>query len=219
MSSSLSQTLSCGHCANISPMKIIGHVYKPEHDLGSDDEPPTDQGTTYLILECPACKLDNIVSNYWHEYMDSEDVTYKVLYPISKSNIPVGLPSQIESTLAAAEKVKTIDVNAYVILLRRLLELVCIDRKAKSGTLAQMLTDLAAKGEIPDKLVLVATGLKNFGNIGAHAGMGELTNKEIPIVKALTLAILEYIYSAPFLANQAEAKLKDIKLNGNKANR
>lgn len=114
-------------------------------------------------------------------------------------------------TYKAAEKVKTIDVNAYVILLRRLLELVCHDRKASGNTLAQMLSDLAAKGEIPDKLVRVAKGLKDFGNMGAHVSIGELSPKEIPIVKALCTAILEYIYSAPYLANTAESKLTAIK--------
>ena len=74
-----------------------------------------------------------------------------------------------------------------------------------------MLQDLANKNEIPNKLVDVAKGLKDFGNIGAHAGIGELTKKEIPIVEMLTRAILEYIYTAPYLATLAENKLKSIK--------
>ncbi|MEP7168010.1 MAG: DUF4145 domain-containing protein, partial [Bacteroidota bacterium] len=100
---------------------------------------------------------------------------------------------------------------AYVILLRRLLELICIDRSAKKNTLALMLKDLSDKGEIPDKLVKVAMGLKDFGNIGAHAGIGELSENEIPIVTALCTAILEYTYSAPHLATLAETKLNSIK--------
>lgn len=79
------------------------------------------------------------------------------------------------------------------------------------GTLASMLKELADKNEIPQKLVKIASGLKDFGNIGAHAGSGELTQKEIPIVNALCIAILEYIYSAPYLATIAEDKLNSIK--------
>lgn len=77
--------------------------------------------------------------------------------------------------------------------------------------MAAKVKDLASKGDIPNNLVKVALGLKNFGNIGAHAGIGELSTKEIPIAEALCKAILEYIYSAPYLANLAEAKLKAIK--------
>jgi hypothetical protein len=125
--------------------------------------------------------------------------------------VPIGLPENILKAFKAAEKIKTIDVNAYVILLRRLLELVCLDRSARGNTLAAMLADLSSRREIPDKLVNVAKGLKDFGNIGAHARIGELSENEIPIVTALCTAILEYIYSAPHLATIAELKLKAIK--------
>lgn len=74
-----------------------------------------------------------------------------------------------------------------------------------------MLRELADKKEIPEKLVDVADGLRNFGNIGAHAGSGELGKNEIPIVQALAIAILEYLFSAPHLANVAESKLKSIR--------
>jgi len=212
----LSKTISCGHCSNISAMEIIGQVFEnlTEDYIDPKYGPPPENGNYYAVLICPACKKENIVKYHWHDFMESDDeITYNVLYPLNK-NIPLGLPDKIKSTFQAAEKVKTIDVNAYAILMRRLLELVCIDRKAKGSTLAIMLKELSDKNEIPEKLVDVAKGLKNFGNIGAHAGIGELSEKEIPIVNALTKAILEYIYSAPFLATLAETKLDAIKTKG-----
>jgi hypothetical protein len=207
-----SKTITCGHCNNISKMEIIGSI----GDLIDEVDPENghvmgQHGTYYDVLKCPACDKPNIVCYGWYDGIESEDeVNYEFLYPLDKS-IPLGLPSNILSTYMAAEKVKTIDVNAYAILMRRILELICIDRKATRNTLALMLKDLADKNEIPDKLVKVANGLKNFGNIGAHAGIGELSKKEIPIVHALTKAILEYIYSAPYLATLAENMLKSIK--------
>ncbi|WP_460514554.1 DUF4145 domain-containing protein [Cyclobacterium sediminis] len=211
MPDNLSKLVSCGHCNNISHMKIIGNVNDTESDVDPEYGPIGEWGTTYSVLECPACNKPNIVSYEWHDGMESEDeITYKTLFPLDK-NIPIGLPEKIKKAFQAANKIKTVDVNAYVILLRRLLELVCIDRNAKGKTLALMLKDLADKNEIPEKLVNVAKGLKDFGNIGAHAGIGELSEKEIPIVTALSTAILEYVYSAPYLATLAEDKLKTIK--------
>ena len=184
-----SKTITCGHCSNISKMEIIGSVGDLEDDIDPEDGPIGQYGTYYDILRCPACKKTNIVSYGWHDGMESDnEIYYEFLYPIDKT-VPIGLPPSILSTYKAAEKVKTIDVNAYAILMRRLLELVCIDRKAVGKTLTLMLQDLASKGEIPDKLVDVASGLRNFGNIGAHAGSGDLSENEIPIVKALTKAI------------------------------
>ena len=192
-------------------MRIIGSVSDTHEDFDPQYGPSGEYGTIYSVLECPACKKVNIVCYSWHEGIESDDeVTYEILYPEDK-NTPIGLPSNILKAYSAAEKVKTIDVNAYAILLRRLLELVCIDRNANGQTLALMLKDLANRGEIPDKLVNVAKGLKDFGNVGAHAAIGELSESEIPIVATLSTAILEYIYSAPHLAAIAEAKLYAIK--------
>ena len=147
----------------------------------------------------------------WHDGMhNAQETSYDFLYP-QNASYPIGLPEKILKAFKSAEKVKSIDFNAYAILTRRLLELVCLDRNATGKTLATMLKDLASKNEIPDKLVKVASGLKDFGNIGAHAGSGELTEKEVPIVNALCMAILEYVYSAPYLVTIAEDKLKEIK--------
>ncbi len=208
---SLSKLISCRHCGNISKMEIIGNV-NDDH-IYEDEEygPMTDSATIYSVLRCPACIKINIVTYDWHDGIESDDeISYEFLYP-KNSTFPIGLPENILTAFKAAEKVKSIDVNAYAILMRRLLELVCLDRNAKVGTLAVMLKELADKNEIPIKLVKVATGLKDFGNIGAHAGSGELTEKEIPIVNALCSAILEYVYSAPHLATIAENKLITIK--------
>lgn len=206
----LSKTTSCGHCGNIAPMEVKGSVGDIVSE-GDDDHGYWEYGTYYGILKCPACHKVNIVAYGWHDGMESDDeISYELLYP-NNEGMPIGLPDEVASTYLAAEKVKNIDVNAYAILMRRLLEQVCLDRSANGSSLASMLGDLAAKGEIPVKLVDVAKGLRHFGNIGAHAGSGNLSEREIPIVRALTKAILEYIYSAPHLADIAEKKLQQIK--------
>ena len=100
-------------------------------------------------------------------------------------------------------------------LLGRLLELVCQDRNASGKYLGTRLKDLASKGEIPDKLVGVADGLKNLRNVGAHPTLGELTVSELPIMDSLCRAILEYVYSAPFIAQQAETRFNQLKKTSN----
>lgn len=207
----LSKLISCRHCGNISKMEILGNAQDDHTYIDPEYGSMTESGTIYSVLKCPACKKANIVSYDWNDGIESEDeISYDFLFPMN-SNYPIGLPEKILKAYKAAEKVKTIDVNAYAILMRRLLELVCLDRNASVGTLAVMLKELSDKNEIPEKLVKVAKGLKDFGNIGAHAGSGELTEKEIPIVNALSSAILEYVYSAPYLATIAEKKLTSIK--------
>lgn len=178
---------------------------------GGDDMGYWEHGDIYRLLKCPNCRKVNITTYSWHDAMDEDDViTEKTIYP-QHQDFPVGLPDKILGSLTSAEKVKPIDVHAYALLLGRTLELVCHDRGAKSGTLYPMLEELAKKGDIPEKLVKVASGLRNFRNLGAHAGMGDLSEKELPIVRALLDAILTYIYSAQHLADLAEEKLARIK--------
>jgi hypothetical protein len=207
----LSKLLSCKHCGNISKMEIVGNI--TDYIKGEDPEFGyiNFHGTKYSVLKCPACCKINIVSYFWHDAMESdEEITYDLLFP-ADTIYPVGLPEKISDAFKAAEKAKSFDVNAYAILTRKLLELVCLDRGAKKDWLAKMLRELANAGEIPEKLVEIASKLKDFGNIGAHAGSGDLTLEEIPIVNALSIAILEYVYSAPFLATEAENRLNEIK--------
>ncbi len=95
-------------------------------------------------------------------------------------------------------------------------EMVCEDRAAKGHSLNEKLGDLASRQEIPTKLVAVATKLRHFGNVAAHAGLGELTTEEIPILDDLTCAILEYVYSAPHLVDQADKRLQALKSKSGK---
>lgn len=207
----LSKISSCGFCNNIARMEVVGSVDDLQVEIDEEFGPIGQSGIIYDVIRCPKCERINIASYGWHDSMEGEsEIVYEIIYPINR-NTPIGLPDKIKRTFEVAEQVKSIDVNAYSILMRRLLEQVCLDREAKGKMLAKMLQDLANKGEIPKKLVSVAKGLKDFGNIGAHAGIGELTEEEIPIVESLTRAILEYIYSAPHLANLAEKKLMMIK--------
>ena len=207
------QTLTCAHCGNISNMVEIGHF--KQHDLGYDTEGhggyyEISSYNKYFGLLCPKCDNVNIVKYYIHEDMDSDDIEYEFLYP-QNSNYPKGLPPRIMQAFINAEKIKLIDVHAYAAVVRRLLEQVCLENGAKKGTLHLMLADLASKGEIPPKLVDVATAIRSFGNIGAHASDEELSVNEIPIVNDLCIAVLEYIYSAPQLVMDAENTLNRIK--------
>jgi hypothetical protein len=147
----------------------------------------------------------------WHSgYMDGSDIEYVVLYPVGEKALR-GLPLKIEEGYAAARKVRNISANAYGVLLGRVLDSVCEDRQAIGDTLDQKLKSLADKGDIPEKLVKVAAGMRKLRNIGAHADLGELTEAELPVLDDLTRAILEYVYAAPLLATEAEERFTRLK--------
>ncbi len=207
-----SEIVTCYHCYNISKMEIIDTAKDIIDEWGDPETGPMyDISNNYEILKCPSCREVTIRVYNWNEWNDGDDIVveYDYLYPIRKE-FPKGMPDNIIMAYSKAEKVKNIDVDVYILMLRKLLELVCLEKGATGYTLAAKITDLGKKGLIPPELVKVAEGLREFGNIGAHPEKGELSKDEIPIANALSNAILEYIYTAPYLVSLAESKLKKI---------
>lgn len=196
-------------------MKIVAEYYlstKPSYDYPEDEyyAPKPEEGYRYELLLCLACKDITLWKYFDADYLDSEETTVKTLYPLAGLKL-AGLPYQIQQAYEIALKVRLIDPNAYAVLLGRILEMICEDRKANGKNLFDKLNDLAKKDEIPEKLIGVADSLRHLRNVGAHASAGELTRDEIPMLDDLCKAILEYVYSAPYLVEKAEQRLKRLK--------
>ncbi len=211
---SLTENIKCGHCQNTAPMTVETKYIHNEVDEPSSEEydyySPAEAHTGFELCTCPVCKGVTLRSYFWHDAMDPEDVSYDILYP-SVERIQKGLPPKVRKAYEAAQKVRNIDPNAYGVLLGRVLDIVCEDREASGDTLDKRLKNLAEKGEIPEKLVAVAAGVRKLRNIGAHADLGELTEEELPVLNDLTRAILDYVYSAPYLASIAASRLSELK--------
>jgi hypothetical protein len=191
-------------------MEVVG-VYSAIQEQSDDKSDFTwDAGPVYELNVCPACDGVTLRRYYYHDAMDPSEIEYKTLHPTPEKLLR-GLPKKIEKGYQASLRVRNIDANAYGVLLGRVLDSVCEDRHATGGTLDERLRSLADKGEIPAKLVKVAAGIRKLRNIGAHADLGELTPADLPVLDDLTRAILEYVYSAPLLASEAEARFEELK--------
>jgi len=203
------EVIECRHCGNRAPMLVVA-TFSDEYEEGDNGYHWT-ESKNYELVQCPSCREVTLRYYFWHDgYMESaEDTTIRIFYPGEKS-IPRGLPPELAKEFNAADQVRRASPNAYGVLLRRVLELVCEDRSAEGDTLYLKLKDLADRDEIPSKLVTVAQSLRGFGNVGAHASLGNLTDKEVPVLENLTRAILEYVYSAPALAEAAVQRLTEL---------
>lgn len=203
--------IKCNHCGNKAPMRIVACHVENEELKDEDGNVVDDIDDHYELVRCPACEKIMLRNYDIGPWMDSQDdVTVQVLYPKEPLMIR-GLTENVKKAYEAALKVRSIDPNAFAVLLGRVLDKICEDRKATGGSLSQRLDDLAQRGEIPSRLAEMAKSLKNLRNIGAHANLGELTAKEIPFLDDLCRAILEYVYSGPELLSRVQAHLGKIK--------
>jgi hypothetical protein len=200
-----SESRQCGHCGNHSTMKVVAEF----RDLSRPDPEhyPFSEGECYELLKCPACTKIELQSYSYSDavdYGERPEFDYKTLYPLSPQ-IPPGLPKKVQEEYEAALKEKRRSPNAYGVLMGRVLERVCDDKKAKGRMLGEKLKSLSNIKDFPSTL---AFPLNEFRVIGAHAAVGDLTVKEVPIIENLTRVILESIYTAPYLVHQAQKSLK-----------
>jgi hypothetical protein len=173
-------------------------------------EGPEDR-TGWKLAQCPACLKVTLVETKWcPPDIDESQECWHFLYPLPVS-APQGLPADVALSYAAARKVRNIDSNAFAVLLGRVLDKVCIDKQVTGASLYDRLTKLANTGEIPPRLAEMAQQLRQLRNIGAHADLGELTPREVPILDALCRAVLEYVYTAPAMLKRVETRMKRLK--------
>ena len=164
----------------------------------------------YEICSCASCSKIFVTSFYYDERFLDEPLDIETLYPKKRVGIPRGLPEHIEDEYIAAQRIRDASPNAYGVLLGRILELVCLDKGIKDGKLESSLKKLAAAEKIPDQVLQVAKKLNVFRHAGAHATVGELSRAEVPILDDLCNAVLEYVYTAPWLISRAESGLANL---------
>jgi hypothetical protein len=202
------QNLKCNHCHNTVTMPIAA-TYSQVRDHESDDGRVVwAAGNVYETLRCPACEGVTFQRGHFHDQFP-EEWDPVVLYPTEDQKVS-GLPSGIERAYAAALAVKGIEAHAFAVLVGRLLEMICLDKGAQGRSLFEQLNSLAQKGVIPQQLIDIANGIRDFRNIGAHAAGVQLSENEVPVIDALCRAILEYVYGAPHLVGLAQEILDKI---------
>jgi hypothetical protein len=192
-------------------MEIVGSHDEKETICSTDGQYAGECGTVYSLSICPACRRVNLRSHDWGPWDDPySGPVWTSLFP-APSRTPAALPTQVAKAFEAANRVRNVDPNAFAVLLGRVLDHVCQDRGAAGQSLNDRLNDLAAKGEIPQKLADMAQRLRDLRNVGAHAELGELTQAEIPVLDDLCRAILEYVYSAPDLVDRVKRRLDELR--------
>jgi len=204
----LSSVRECRHCGNKSRMQILGKI--EDFETNYHDDYPIEEGKGYELFKCASCENVELQSFDYCDAVEEMYFSYKTLYPMAQT-MPAGLPEKVKSEYLASLKQKNISPNSYGVSMGRVLESACKDKRAKGRMLGQQIADLVKRGLIPPQLETVAFSVNKFRIVGAHAGMGDLTAAQVPIVENLTRAVLEYLYSAPYFLAEAKKSLRGLR--------
>lgn len=222
----------CGHCGNRAPMYVLSEIVE-RYDNDESDA----LNTCYFVFRCSSCGGVNVVSE--HNFIDREyleirfpdlvttnsdeyqEYEYAVesakyiqefrLYPSDRRTFQ-HVPAQVERSYRTALKLLRVEPLACAVFIGRTLEFLCKERKAAGKTLEKMLLDLKNRGEIPDRILEIASSLRFFRNIGAHADNEmNVSRRDAETLIALCEAILEYVYEAPAVLKAAQDKADALK--------
>lgn len=204
-------------------MTIVADYSESWDDENNTDEYgyPFEAGRIFQLVLCPACNDVNLLRTDWEEHDDPEfplpppefrdadaprEIQLNVLYP--PPDRLTNLPPEIAKEYRAALRVKSIDSNAFAVLLGRMIDRLLADLGARKGTMNNRVQNLANQGVIPPKLAEMIDQMRRLRNFGAHAETVELTDLDTVILHDLGRIVLDYLYTAPRLLEQVERRTK-----------
>src|SRR2546423_5152117 len=114
--------LPCRHCNNTTAMEIVcGHSSLINLNADEPRAPPVMEGDVFQLLICPACKGISLGKFFHADYLpeeENENEVSTILYPPS-ARLPTALPQKVMRSCQAALTVRSMDPNAYGVLVGR----------------------------------------------------------------------------------------------------
>lgn len=206
--------LTCPHCGNKTPMKLLNKFEKVTNvPLQYSEEAQFND--IFEVFECPVCEGFQLFYTHWNTeeaYYEGFDIYQEgiVLFPTSEKVNLYSLPKNIKGAYESALKVKNIDNAVCVMALRRTLEMVCKDKGAVNGQLHQKLNQLLQQGILPPLMGDISKVIKDFGNMAAHGDQVNFDKYMVESMFRFTNKILEYVYILPREMERARQELEGL---------
>lgn len=204
----MEQIVTCPHCGNETAheiLKIVETSEKAFSTVSPDDF--FDFDITFYLTKCKTCFNISLFADTEMDEKQGKLSEATICYP-RQSYFGDEVPETITKTYKEARRIKNISPTSFAVMIRRGLEFLCIDNKAKGHTLDTQLEDLGKKGIIPRTLVEMGDTLRFLGNKGAHATNYEIGMTEVQAMDDFFIAMIEYVYIAPAKLDRLKEAIK-----------
>ena len=212
MVSEITNVAYCPHCGNEAPQRLIHPQRYSEKmwDAKTGEPFKEDAPWSSFVASCETCGNVLVYDNPGDQTEEMQFSKCDLAYPKTPFLSPI-IPRQIATSYAEAFKVRAISPNAFAVLIRRTLEILCNERGLTKGTLAARLKILSDKGELPPILSQTTDLLRLIGNIGAHGSEKSVHPLEVRAIDDFFVAIVEYLYVAPKKIADFQKRLQALK--------
>lgn len=197
----MQKELQCKHCGNKTSHSILYEVGETEF-VEVEEYGKIDYELTYLFTQCNNCSkfsLNILVNN------DLE--TVKTIYP-HENELNENVPKEIKDAFDEALKVKKISKYAFLILIRRALELITKEQNAVGYHLSTRIINLGNKGVLPEKIAEMANLIRLLGNDSVHESDIGINDSDLNILEDFFVAIVDYIYCINLKIERIKTKTK-----------
>ena len=197
MTNEITNVAYCPHCGNQAPQRLLYRQTYHEKMWDADThEPLKDAPWSSFVASCQTCGNVLVYDNPGDHTEEKQFSLCDLVYP-EMPFLSSDVPRKIATSYAEASRIKAISPNAFAVLIRRTLEILCNERGLTKGTLAKRLKILFDKGELPPVLSQTTDLLRLIGNIGAHGFEETVHPLEVRAIDDFFKAIVEYLYIAP----------------------
>ena len=191
---------TCYHCGNTGLLKYIGGTCWKNEEF--EMAPNGIVYSSFLlehenwdIFECPVCHTPVVVSTYVFDAAE-ELPEISIKFPNSLIHRD-GVPAEIASAFESAVRTKGIDSAICLLSLRRVLEMICKDKKANGNNLEAKIKNLVDAKVLPEMFDDACWIIRKLGNEAAHADTVNFSDYEAEQVIDFLSIIIEYLYSVP----------------------
>ncbi|NQX63746.1 DUF4145 domain-containing protein [Paenibacillus qinlingensis] len=201
----------CPRCGKQSSFETAGSL-PVTFDGGVLQRPNGERMATHsdrvISLICRHCNQGVVViEEEWvgdlpkHKQSSGGTVTYRGIYwwPLPESNLSQDIPSEIADIFSEGVRALFADCpRASVVMLRRTLEAITVDKGESEGTLHKRLQKLTDNGALHPSLTEWVKEVRLAGNIGAHYDPVEnITVDAVKELQKFVRELLRYLYEIP----------------------
>jgi hypothetical protein len=193
----------CHYCGNRVPMEFVA-AHRGQKLYEQVEAKKYFQDFDVSVYQCPTCNGVSVFADFT-KYPRHDSIAARRIYPPGAKLVPDPhkvaskdcVPSHIQTLYEEIAPLRYIAPNAFAGQIRRALEFISQEQKAKGRTLFEQLRDLTSRGAFPGHFADVTDLMRTVGNLGAHATDRDVDMWEAELLDDFFLAIIEYVYVTP----------------------
>ena len=201
----------CPRCGKQSSFENLGNLpatFDSFYSITPDgrEKPSTiDRVTSLLCRHCHQCVI--VIEEEWVGDLPKKEMALEGLvthrgihwWPLPGTNLSEDIPKQIADVFSEAATALSANCpRASVVMTRRTLEAITVDKGETKGTLAERLNSLTQRGILHPTLIEWAKEVRLFGNIGAHFDPIEtISVDDAKQLLTFVKELLKYVYELP----------------------